>query len=74
MLLQQDGAPGREKVRILGTDAGDKGTVESLVLLVAQGARGTIHAQAAPGECCCYSVRRQWRAGGIPAETAKVRH
>jgi len=42
MLLQQDGAPGREKVRILGTDAGDKGTVESLVLLVAQGARGML--------------------------------
>jgi len=33
-------------VRILGTDAGDKGTVKKQVLLVAQGARGTFHAQA----------------------------
>ncbi len=42
----QHGAPGRKQVRILGTDAGDKGTVKNQVLLVAQGARGTFHAQA----------------------------
>jgi len=38
--------PRVKQVRILGTDAGDKGTVENQVLLVAQGARGTFHAQA----------------------------
>ncbi len=36
---------------ILGTDAGDKGTLKQEVLLVAQGARGTLPAQALrPGD------------------------
>ena len=33
-------------MRILGTDASDKRSLEKQVLLVAQGARGTFHAQA----------------------------
>jgi len=47
----QHGAPRRKQVRILGTDAGDKGTLKQEVLLVAQGARGTLPAQALrPGD------------------------
>jgi len=42
----QHGAPRRKQVRILGTDAGDKGTLKKQVLLVAQGARGTLPAEA----------------------------
>jgi len=45
----QHGAPRRKQVRILSTDAGDKRTLEKQVLLVAQGARGTLYAQALRG-------------------------
>jgi len=42
----QHGAPRREQVRRLSTDTGDKMTVKGQVLLIAQGARGTLNAQA----------------------------
>ncbi len=40
------GAPRRKQVRKLSTDTGDKRAFKQQVLLIAQGARGTLHAQA----------------------------